>query len=203
VSRCRPSIKWHRTGSMPLQVGQCHQNRMCQIKLTKTMTIVLLHCIIVGQHIRRTVPHGGLSSPHSERTSCVGPQSSWCVLHDTIARDAMRRENAPTQNTTCSMIICEQQTRLTRHVSESWGTVESQLVTRRSDTESGRGRATSLALPHPRNFDLPSVPVGQFGCKTIDGYIHCFQAELTVMAPPWISRFRSSRCPGTLSCPPT
>ena len=165
VSRCRPSIKWHRTGPMPLQVGQRHQNHMCQIKLTKTMTIVLLHCIIVGQHIRRTVPHGGLSSPHSERTSCVGPQYSWCVLQDTIiARDAMRRENTPTQTTTCSMIIC--------HVSESWGTVESQLVARRSDTEVTGGE---------RPPSLSHTPIILSSCwsirrKKIDGHIHCFQS---------------------------
>ena len=58
--------------------------------LGQTMTQT---CIIVGQHIRRTVPHGGLSSPHSERTSCVGPQF-WCVLQDTL-QDA----NAPGKRT--------------------------------------------------------------------------------------------------------
>ena len=57
--------------------------------------------IIVGQHIRRTVPHGGLSSPHSERTSCVGLQS-WCVLQDT-----WQHANAPGKRTSTKQNMFE------------------------------------------------------------------------------------------------
>ena len=101
----------------------------------------------------------------------------------------MRRENAPTQTTTCSMIIC--------HVSESWGTVESQLVARRSDTEVTVGE---------RPPSLSRTPRALSSCWSIrrkknDGHIHCFQSmdtptkfssRIDVTAPPWISAFGSS-----------
>ena len=101
---------------------------------TKTTTIQFA-CLTMGAFFSNA------SKQHIIRHSAMQMVVMMVVMTMHVA---MRREGAPTQTTTCSMIICEQ-TRLTRHVSESWGTIESQPVARRSDTGGtvGESQATS------------------------------------------------------------
>ncbi len=62
-----------------------------------------------------------------EQTTCFPTFSNAQMVVMTVVmmmHVAMRREGAPTQTTTCSMIICEQKKHDSpRHVSKSWGTV--------------------------------------------------------------------------------
>ena len=92
-----PTSACAHTTTEEMATADKHADKHTQTQRKWPQQTMTLTCIIVGQHIRRTVPHGGLSSPHSERTSCVGPQF-WCVLQDTL-QDA----NAPGKRTnTCS-----------------------------------------------------------------------------------------------------